>query len=64
MTGKQGLSPGKAEHFYRDFEARFRGSAEEIKRRLGFYEPFVADLREITNVDKVLDLGSRLITSS
>lgn len=44
--------------FYRDFEAAFRGSREEIITRLGFYAPFVQPLRGISEMPlATFDMG-------
>ncbi len=45
------------ENFYRAFEDRFRGSREEIKIRLGVYNPFIAPLKTLYEAPKALDLG-------
>ena len=44
--------------FYRDFEAAFRGSREEIITRLGFYAPFVQPLQGIAEMPQAtFDMG-------
>lgn len=44
-------------NFYRTFEDRFRGSREEVKRRLAVYLPFIAPLKTLDNSPAALDLG-------
>ena len=43
--------------FYRSFEERHRGSVEEIKRRLSFYLPFLAGLKDIYPDGVIADIG-------
>ena len=43
--------------FYADFEARFRGAREEIKKRQGVYLPVIAQAGAGTAEAPVLDLG-------
>lgn len=43
--------------FYRAFEDRFRGSREEIQKRLEIYIPFIKPLFEYYNKEIVLDIG-------
>lgn len=43
--------------FYRSFEERYRGSVEEIKKRLSFYIPFVLTLKEIYPDCTIIDIG-------
>jgi glycosyltransferase involved in cell wall biosynthesis/SAM-dependent methyltransferase len=44
-------------NFYRDFEDRYRGSRELIKRRQMVYVPFIAPLKEIYETCNAIDLG-------
>ena len=46
-----------SEDFYRAFEAKFRGSREIIKQRLGIYEPFLRPLLSLYPNGEALDLG-------
>lgn len=47
------------ENTYRQFEDRFRGSEQEIKRRLSIYLPLLAGIRAThENRSRALDLGS------
>ncbi|WP_110648652.1 class I SAM-dependent methyltransferase [Salinicola peritrichatus] len=50
-------TPPPQDGFYRAFEDRFRGSREEIKRRVQVYLPFVAAVAERNPNVPVLDLG-------
>jgi O-antigen chain-terminating methyltransferase len=43
--------------FYTQFEARFRGSRTEIKKRQSVYLPLLASLREVFPDGSLLDLG-------
>ncbi|MCB7505788.1 class I SAM-dependent methyltransferase [Enterobacter roggenkampii] len=43
--------------FYRSFEERHRGSVEEIKRRLSFYLPFLAGLKDVYPDGVIADIG-------
>lgn len=51
------VSPSAPDGFYRAFEDRFRGSREEIKRRVEVYLPFVAAVAERHPGLPALDLG-------
>jgi O-antigen chain-terminating methyltransferase len=50
-------SSGLTDEQYADFEDTFRGSVEEISRRLEPYLPFVARAAAALGTDRVLDLG-------
>jgi SAM-dependent methyltransferase/predicted nucleic acid-binding Zn-ribbon protein len=57
---KDGVSkttPTALDSFYLNFENRFRGSRDEIKRRAAFYLPFVRQVRAGTSRNPILDLG-------
>lgn len=43
--------------FYRAFEDRFRGSREEIKSRLSYYDPLLQTLKSELSTRDALDLG-------
>ncbi|KAA1174680.1 methyltransferase domain-containing protein [Marinobacter salinexigens] len=53
----RGTAPQVEDGFYRAFEDKFRGSREEIKRRVGVYLPFVQPLASYYPRGSVLDLG-------
>lgn len=42
---------------YKEYEDRYRGSEEEIKRRLSYYLPYVAEAIRNQQTESVLDLG-------
>ena len=46
------------DEFYADFEARFRGAREEIKKRQSVYLPLIEEARAGTREAPVLDLGA------
>jgi O-antigen chain-terminating methyltransferase len=46
-----------SDHFYKAFEAQFRGSRELIKERLRAYQPFLENLKSIADDARALDLG-------
>ncbi len=46
-----------ADSFYRQFEARFRGQPQEIKKRLAVYLPLLAPLQGYYGEATLLDLG-------
>ncbi|MGI6246021.1 MAG: methyltransferase domain-containing protein [Pseudochelatococcus sp.] len=46
-----------ADHFYREFEANFRGDREEILQRLKIYRPFIEPFLSAPGTRRVCDLG-------
>jgi O-antigen chain-terminating methyltransferase len=46
-----------ADHFYRDFEDKFRGSRTTIRRRLDVYLPFIRPLIRYHEAGNAVDLG-------
>ena len=44
-------------NFYKEFEDKFRGSQEIIKKRLQVYLPFIEPLKDIYPDAEVVDLG-------
>lgn len=45
------------DEFYLAFEQKYRGSRDEIKRRLSVYTPFLDSIYEATGVKRAIDVG-------
>jgi O-antigen chain-terminating methyltransferase len=56
-NGPEAKATRRFDSFYLSFENRFRGSREEIKKRVSFYLPFLQKARAGASARPILDLG-------